>query len=79
MTAHRLGNPARYTNGNGLTIFAAKCACGLDVCGVTLPKLWRAHDWHLSAVMDAADTYPADHPYRTAPDLPHPTLPPDGV
>ncbi len=52
---HRLGHAARYTNGNGLTIygltiFRAGCACGLAVYGPTLPKMWAAHDVHLGVV-----------------------------
>ena len=71
MTAHLLGDPARYTNGT-LTIFAAKCACGLDVYEVTLPKLWAAHDVHLAVVRAMSK---ANHPSNHR--LPHPTPSPE--
>lgn len=44
---HLLGDPHRRT---GDWTYRARCACGLDVYGPTLPRLWAAHDMHLSVV-----------------------------
>lgn len=44
---HLLGDPRRRT---GEWVYVARCACGLDVYGVTLPRLWGAHDMHLAVV-----------------------------
>ena len=44
---HLLADPHRRT---GDTHYSACCACGLEITGPTLPRLWAAHDMHLAIV-----------------------------
>lgn len=44
---HILGDPHRRT---GEWVYTARCACGIDIYGATLPWLWAAHDMHLAVV-----------------------------
>ena len=44
---HILGDPHRRT---GEWVYVARCACGIDIYGATLPRLWAAHDMHLAVV-----------------------------
>lgn len=45
MSGHELGAAARTED-----VYAARCQCGLNVWGNTLPALWAHHDVHLAAV-----------------------------
>lgn len=61
MTRHLLG-PARHY-GAGWR-YTARCSCGLDVYGLTLPALWERHQAHLDATRTASQ---ANHPSRRKP------------
>lgn len=50
MTGHGLSHPIRTCG-----MYTARCACGLDVWGKTLPRMWRYHDMHLRIVRAVAD------------------------
>lgn len=39
--------------------FTARCRCGIDVWGLTLPQMWERHDRHLAAVRAQSQ---ANHP-----------------
>ena len=45
LTGHRLSHPVQT-----MGAYTARCACGLDVYGPTLPAMWTAHDVHLAVV-----------------------------
>ena len=44
--------------------YTARCGCGLDVWGLTLPLLWEHHSDHLRAVKAASMR---QHPSRRKP------------
>lgn len=45
MTGHALSHPIRT-----LGAYTARCQCGLNIWGHTLPRMWRHHDIHLRVV-----------------------------
>lgn len=55
-SGHALSHPLR-TNG----AYTARCRCGIDVWGLTLPALWESHDKHLAAVREQSRR---EHPSR---------------
>ena len=49
LRGHDLSNPIRTCG-----TYTARCACGVDVWGPTLPAMWTAHDLHRNIVRNLA-------------------------
>lgn len=57
---HLLSNPESIHVPLG-TVYCAQCQCGLDIYGVSLPKLWQRHQDHIDLVKQASMN---NHPSR---------------
>lgn len=57
---HRLSNPKPLFSPLG-TVYTAKCQCGLDVYGKSLPQLWQQHQKHIET---AREISMSNHPSK---------------
>ena len=60
MDMHLLSNSEAIPSPLG-TVYRARCRCGLDIYGVSLPKLWQRHQDHIELVKQASMN---NHPSR---------------